>query len=204
MAEDDDRTRRLVAFKEKLEKRVERLDSDLKEAQAMLETVNSMLLEKGFKRAEMPKQPAPPAAKTPSDETPSTRQPEQSMLQPTPEVESVVELKTVSGEVLANVYVDEDSMRVVLAEGKDFDVNMPPFGQFLIERVLMKMQERDNELARTGQLEPERIFSYNIVRDGDVVREISIRNVDADRLRELKSSIRWTLEKMHEKMKGST
>jgi hypothetical protein len=204
MAEDTGRTKRLVAFQEKLEKRVERLDSDLKEAQAMLETVNSMLLEKGFKRAEMPKQPTRAAAKPLSEETPATPAPEPTMSQPPPEVESVVELKTVSGEVLANVYVDGDSMRVVAAEGKDFDVNMPPFGQFLIERVLMKMQERDNELARAGQLEPDRIFSYNIVRDGDVVREISIKNVDADRLRELKSSIRWTLEKMHEKMKGST
>jgi len=29
-----------------------------------------------------------------------------------------------------------------------------------------------------------------------------IRNVDDDRLRELRSSIRWTLEKMFEKMKN--
>ena len=202
MAEDADRTKRLVAFKEKLEKRVERLDSDLKEAQTMLETVNLMLLEKGFRRAEMPKQPTPVAAKPPSEETPATPTPEPTMPQPPSEAESVVELKTVSGEILANVHVDGDSMRVIPEEGKDFDVNMPPFGQFLIERVLMKMQERDNEMARAGQLEPDRIFSYNIVRDGDVVREISIRNVDADRLRELKSSIRWTLEKMYEKMRG--
>jgi len=202
MAEDADRTKRLVAFKEKLEKRVERLDSDLKEAQTMLETVNLMLLEKGFRRAEMPKQPTSVAAKPPSEETPATPMPEPTMPQPPSEAESVVELKTVSGEILANVHVDGDSMRVIPEEGKDFDVNMPPFGQFLIERVLMKMQERDNEMARAGQLEPDRIFSYNVVRDGDVVREISIRNVDADRLRELKSSIRWTLEKMYEKMRG--
>jgi hypothetical protein len=62
------------------------------------------------------------------------------------------------------------------------------------------MQEKDNELARTGQLTPNKIFSYNIIQDGDIVREITIRNVDAERLRELKSSIRWTLEKMYEKM----
>jgi hypothetical protein len=64
------------------------------------------------------------------------------------------------------------------------------------------MQERDNELVRTGQLGADRIFSYNIVREGDVIREIVIRNVDADRLRELKSSMRWTLEKMYEKMRS--
>jgi hypothetical protein len=64
------------------------------------------------------------------------------------------------------------------------------------------MQEKDNELVRMGQLTPDRMFAYNIVREGDSLREIVIKNVDEERLRELKSSIRWTLEKMYEKMKG--
>jgi len=81
-------------------------------------------------------------------------------------------------------------------------VNTPPFNNFLIERVLAKMQEKDSELVRMGQLTPDKMFAYNIVREGDLLREIVIKNVDEERLRELKSSIRWTLEKMYEKMKG--
>ena len=64
------------------------------------------------------------------------------------------------------------------------------------------MQEKDKELARAGQLAPDKIFSYNVVREGDIIREIQIKNVDKERLRELKSSVRWTLEKMYEKMKA--
>jgi hypothetical protein len=52
------------------------------------------------------------------------------------------------------------------------------------------------------QLTPDKMFAYNITREGDSLREIIIKNVDEERLRELKSSIRWTLEKMYEKMKG--
>jgi hypothetical protein len=63
------------------------------------------------------------------------------------------------------------------------------------------MQEKDKKLAESGQLTPDKIFLYNIVTEGDVIREIQIKNVDKERLRELKSSIRWTLEKMYEKMK---
>jgi hypothetical protein len=63
------------------------------------------------------------------------------------------------------------------------------------------MQERDSELARAGQLSPDKILCYNIVREGDIIREIDIKNTDPERLKELKSSIRWTLEKMYEKMK---
>jgi hypothetical protein len=118
------------------------------------------------------------------------------------EPESATPLKTVAGELLATIFTSENSLRVVPAEDKTFDINTPPFAQFLVERVLTKMQERDNELVRTGQLGPDKIFSYSIVQEGDVIREIVIRNVDADRLRELKSSIRWTLEKMYEKMRS--
>ena len=63
------------------------------------------------------------------------------------------------------------------------------------------MQDKDAELIRMKQLTPEKMFSYNIIREGDLIREIVIHNVDEDRFKELKSSIRWTLEKMNEKMK---
>ena len=45
------------------------------------------------------------------------------------------------------------------------------------------------------------MFSYNIVREGELIREIIIKNADEERLKELKSSVRWTFEKMYEKMK---
>ena len=46
---------------------------------------------------------------------------------------------------------------------------------------------------------PDKMFAYNIVSEGDLLREIILKNVDEERLKELKSSIRWTLEKMYEK-----
>ncbi len=65
---------------------------------------------------------------------------------------------------------------------------------------MAKMQEKDREAANTGEITPDRVLSYNITRDGDLIREITIRNTMPERSRELKSTIRWTLEKMYEKM----
>jgi hypothetical protein len=90
----------------------------------------------------------------------------------------------------------------VLTEEKAFNINTPPFNQFLIQRVLLKMQERDSELVRAGQLDPERILCFDIIREGDMVKELVIKNIDSERIRELSSSIRWTLEKMSEKTRG--
>jgi len=62
------------------------------------------------------------------------------------------------------------------------------------------MQEKDMDLVRRGELSQDKVFTYNIVRQGDLIREIVIKNVDEERIRELKSSIRWTFDKMFEKM----
>jgi hypothetical protein len=92
-------------------------------------------------------------------------------------------------------------VHVVPAGDKRFDINTPPFTQFLIERVLLKMQGKDDELSATGKINPDHVFSYDVTQENNILREIVIRNIDSDRLKELKSSIRWTLEKMYEKMK---
>ncbi len=197
MSQEAEKIKKLIAFKKKLEKKVEKLESELDELRLMVEVVDSILLEKGFKRAEIAKEPAAIEA---------LPQGEEAIVQPSPEAEAeyenVIPLKTAEGELLANLYVSEDSLRVVPAEDKNFNTNTPPFTQFLVERVLSKMQEKDNKLARVGEITQDKIFSYNIVREGDMVQEIHIRNFDADRLRELKSSMRWTLEKMYEKMRS--
>jgi hypothetical protein len=194
MSQDSEKLKALVNFKKKLEKRIEELDAEMKEATATLEAVNSVLLEKGFKRGDMKE------VKAPEEEAPPEVEVAVKEGKPA-EPESVIPLKTMDDEPLAIIYVDKEALHVLPDESKNFSVDTPPFNPFLVERVLAKMQKKDTELVRTGQLTPDKMFAYNIVREGDLIREIVIRNVDEDRLRELKSSIRWTLEKMYEKTK---
>jgi hypothetical protein len=192
---DSEKMKALVAFKEKLEKRIGELNAELDEASVTLDTVNSILLEKGFKRGDIKEVTQAPKEVPPSaEERVAARVPQ--------EPETVIPLRTLNEEPLAIIYVDKDSLHVLPDESKSFSVNTPPFSHFLVERILAKMQEKDNELVRMGQLTPDKMFAYNIVREGDLIREIVIRNVDEERLKELKSSIRWTLEKMYEKIKS--
>jgi hypothetical protein len=183
--DDAEKLKKLAEFRQRLEKRIEETSAELEELLSLLEFTDSVLLEKGFKRAEAAKPAPEPVAK--------------SVAPPVVEYESVVPLKTVTGDLLANLYSGKESLRVVLAENKKFNVNTPPFVQFLVERVFVKMQDKDRQAVASGELEPERMFSFKIVQDGDLLREIVVDNISEDRLRELKSSIRWTLEKMYEK-----
>jgi hypothetical protein len=202
LAQDSEKMKSMMAFKKRLEEQLEKLTAETKEVQAALDTVNTILLEKGFKRGdikEVPEAPIPKEVILPKQE-PETPKP---AAQHTPEPESVIPLKTMTDEPLALIYFDKQSIHVLPDESKHFSVNTPPFGNFLVERVFVKMQEKDTELVKMGQLTTDKMFSYNIVREGDLIREIIIKNVDDERLKELKSSIRWTFEKMYEKMKGA-
>lgn len=198
----EDKIRKMAELRILLEKRLKEMQTELDGLRALLDFVNTALVEKGFKRAEIAK-PAPP----PEEEKLLPPAPPSAEVEVAPppvlEHEQAVPIKTAIGDLLANLYIDKDSLRVVLAEDKQFTVDTPPFMAFLVERVLAKMQEKDREAAGTGEIAPDKILSYSIVRDGDFLREITIRNVGDDRVRELKSTIRWTLEKMYEKMKAS-
>lgn len=207
MSQDSERMKSMVALKQRLEKRISRLDLETKELQATLDTVNTILLEKGFKRVsikevEVNAREAPKEImEQPKDASILHKETKQTTYQGG-EPENVIPLKNMNDESLALIYIEKDSIHILPDESKHFSVNTPPFGNFLVERVLTKMQDKDSELVRLKQLTPDRMFSYSIVREGDLIREIVIRNADEERFKELKSSIRWTLEKMYEKMKG--
>lgn len=213
MSQDPEKMKSLIAFKKRLEDKLEALAVETKETQAALDVLNGILLEKGFKRGDLKEVPPPnlpkevvipkqePEYNIPIDTKPAPAPvPAQAPAQPQ-DRDNVIPLKTMNEEPLALIYFDKTSVHILPDESKHFSVNTPPFTNFLVEKVLAKMKEKDAELVRNRQLTADKAFSYDIVKEEDLLREIIIRNVDDERLKELKSSIRWTLEKMHEKMK---
>jgi hypothetical protein len=205
----------LIAFRKRLEEQLEKLTAETKEVQASLDMVNAILLEKGLKRSDVKETPESPVSEEvvlpkPEPEAPKIviqHVPETTKtaaVQHVAEQESVIPLKTMADEPLALIILDKQgNMHVLPDESKNFSVNTLPFSNFLLEKVFAKMQEKDSELVRANQLPADKVFSYNLVKEGDLIREITIQNVDDERLKELKSSIRWTFEKMYEKMKGA-
>ena len=203
MAQDSEKLKSMIALKKRLEDQLEKLEAETKEVQDTLDTVNQILLEKGFKRGDIKEVTA--QTTIPKEVVLPKHEPEPPKTAPAnqhTEPESVIPLKTMTDEPLALIYFEKQSIHVLPDETKKFSVNTAPFTTFLVEKVFAKMQEKDKELVRLGQLSTDKMFSYNIVREGDLIREIIIKNADDERLKELKSSIRWTFEKMYEKIKS--
>jgi len=182
--------RKLAEFRTRLKRRIMEAEADLESLRILLEFIDKTLLEKGFKKAEILRQ-KPKKTRTRA----VSPQIDASMMTP---------LKTSAGEILANLAISESTMRVIVADDKTLNTQTPPFKQFLIERVLEKMKEKDSEAVSRGEIPPGKTFSYELILEDDNIREIKVRNCTLERVRELKSSIRWTLEKMYEKTETNT
>ncbi|MEM2027245.1 MAG: hypothetical protein QW341_02710 [Candidatus Bathyarchaeia archaeon] len=187
---EEERLKKIAELREFLEERIRSLEMEIEGLRLVLEFVNTLLLEKSFKRAE---EIVPPKA---AETAPVTAPPIR-------EGARVIPLKTSTGEILANIYIENRNLHVIPEADKKFYTDTPPFEAFLIDKVLSRMRDVDQEAVKRGELIPEEALSFEVKTEGNLIREIIIRNITPQRERELRSAIRWTLEKMYEKTKGT-
>lgn len=181
---DEEVVKKLIDLRSYLEKRIQELEEESEKLRSLFKIVDEVIATRSFRMAETipitQSKPAPPV-----------------------EQREGIPLKTSSGILLANMYTSDSEVRVVPAEGLAFNVNTPPFQAFLISRILEPMMARDNEAVQSGEITPDRTLSYEVVREGDAIKEIMVKNYgDERRLREIRTASRWTFEKMYEKTYG--
>ena len=177
---DEEIMKNLMDLRGYLEKRIQELDEESERLRALFKIVDEVIVSKSFRTAGVI--------------TVEKSQPASTKIEGVP-------LKTASGILLANMYIDESNVSILPAEGLTFPVNTPPFQAFLISRVLEPMKARDLEDVQKGQIMPEDVLVYEITREGENIKEVIIKNCsDEKRLREIRTSSRWTFEKMYEKL----
>lgn len=176
-------TKKLAELKSYLEKRVADLEAETRTLKSFLETVDGLLAEKSYRKLELPiTAAAPPVIET---------NPPQS-------------IRTISGVHLANIFVEGHDMRVVPSSEMRFDANAPPLRSFLIGKVLEPLHVKDEESTRKQELTPDEVLSYEVDKEGPMLKEIHVRNYgDERRLNELKNAVRWTFRRMYEKTIGT-
>ncbi|MBC7120162.1 MAG: hypothetical protein H5T33_01075 [Candidatus Methanosuratus sp.] len=150
-----------------------------------------------------PYAPATAAATPPSGEVAVKPQPTSAPGQETGEEEQQFPIKSKTSDDLGTIFVGRSWVRIVPAPNLHLNVRTPPFQTFFVDRVLGEMRRKDEMAVDAGSKDPMSIIEHSLILDGEIIREIRINNLDDDsRLREIRSSIRWTFERMLEKTKG--
>lgn len=176
-------TRRLAELRRSLQERIGTLENELDDLRTLLALLDQRLARVSFKKASI--------AETPEESA-----------QVEFEYERVVPLKTADGVLLAEMQIGSDDLRVVPADEIKLARDIPPFESFMVKRIFEEMIKSDEEDEKKNELSPDTRFAYEVKESEDgTIEEIRIKNYKTDRrLRELRTSIRWTLEKMHEKV----
>lgn len=205
-------TKNLAELKKDLEERISKAERELNLLKLSLKVVNEALTAVSFQPAskliehaepEAPKAiPEQKVAATPRITTEA--KPFKEVSPPAPASAPVAEqpfpIKSKTGEDLGTMYIGKNYVRIVPRSDLVFSVRTPPFQSFFIDRVIGEMRRKDEIAADAGAKDPSSMIEYDIKLDGDNIKEIMVRNLDEDaRVRELRSSIRWTLERMLEK-----
>ncbi|HDI46944.1 MAG TPA: hypothetical protein ENF82_03980 [Candidatus Methanomethylia archaeon] len=191
----------LAELKKELEERLAKLEKEMEHVKLLLKLTDAALAARSFK----PASKLVEAAEGEAEAAPSAVEAAPSSLPtPTPPVsEALQEIplrSSQTGELLARMFVGRDFVRIVPADDKSFSIKVPPFNTFFVERILAEMRRKDEEQMLAGLKDEDEVLYFEVRTDGDIIKEIFIGNIkDRNRVREIRSALRWTLERMLEK-----
>lgn len=185
----EDLAKSLADLKKYLEDKLSTLTIEVEHLKLLLKLVDEALAKVSFKPAstlEVAKEAVQPASAQPKGL----------------ETETLIMASSRMGNrLLGKMYMGEGYLRIVPAQDLELNINIPPFRQFLIEKVLEEMRRKDREAVERGEIKESEAMDYEIKTKGDILTEIFLKNlVDERRMRELKNAVRWTFERMLEKI----
>jgi hypothetical protein len=185
----EDETKKLLEFREKIERKIIELETEINDLQKALEEIDNVIVKSGFRTF------------TTADTLAKKIPPMDSSAVSSSEQDDLMNLTSKDGTILGNIDVEKGQIEFTPSEIFGFTTDIPPFQSFFIERVLENMRKTDQERATNGEIDPSEILEYKIMDDEGKIKTINITNYRGERrLREINSSLRWTLDKMYEKL----
>ncbi|MBN1682186.1 hypothetical protein JW865_01370 [Candidatus Bathyarchaeota archaeon] len=180
----EDEIRKLLKFRNDLEILKNKLTIELEDTKNALMQIDKIIVLQGFK------QPKPLQEIQKVQKTIIEKDTEGSSIQ------------AKDGTILGSLIIDEKNLLFIPRSEFQFNINLPPYQSFLVERVLDNMKNTDQQKALEGEMEIDSVLNYSVELEGEVIKSISITNYGGDRrLREIQSSIRWSFDKMYDKLK---
>jgi hypothetical protein len=189
---ENERVKRLAEAKSYIQKRIDELESEVELLKLILSVIDTALSRESFtKAAELPREAPREAPQAPPAEADLGAQ------------VSEAAVTSRDGRELARLVVYEKGL--VIKPLMDLPVDSPPLRSFFIAKVLEGYKRKDEELVRAGEIPEDEAFDYEVAEEGGLVKEIIVRNYrERRRLDEIRSALRWTLNRVLERMGGAS
>lgn len=180
--------KRLLDYRETLSIRVQELEQEVSDLYKAIEVIDKSVVSHGFRTLGSPSTGLPASSQTAEA---STESPDEG-----------ISITAKDGTVLGKMVVEGRNLVFIPESIFNFTTDIPPFKSFLLDRVLGNMNGTDKERAGNGEMELEDILEFQVADDEGVLKSIFITNYGGERrLREINSSLRWTFDKMFDKIR---
>jgi hypothetical protein len=204
-------TKKILKFRESMEQRVQELQAEIHDLQKAMEELDKLIVNTGFRTfttedSQQSEEKTEDVTKPVSKDViePVTEDATKNVTEVVEEVESEEEQISITskdGTVLGTMNVQDHTIIFTPSTSFDFNLDIPPLQSFLIERVLDNMRKTDQERSTNGELDPGEILEYKVQEEDGKLTQLSIHNYGGERrLREINSSLRWTFDKMYDKI----
>ena len=107
--------------------------------------------------------------------------------------------KSSDGTTIANAFVTNDEVSIILEDNVTLDPDTPPLKTFFVDRIIGEMKEKDIKQVESGVIKKDDIINCVINDNGNRIREIIIKNYrQEERVDEIINTATWSLTRMIE------
>jgi len=107
--------------------------------------------------------------------------------------------KNSDGTIIANAFVSDDKVSIILEENVTLSPETPPLKTFFIERIIGEMKKKDGQEVQSGKIGRDDVIDCIINNNGSAIREIIIKNYrQKERVDEIINTATWSLTRMIE------
>ena len=176
----DEEIRNILELKEEITEKIARCQEEIEKLERNLSTVDTMLKQSSFTKASE-------IISNSSD----TKKEENRI--------SIPITKNSDGTIIANAFVSDDKVSIILEENVTLSSETPPLKTFFIERIIGEMKKKDGQEVQSGKIRKDDVIDCIINNNGSMIREIIIRNYrQKERVDEIINTATWSLTRMME------
>jgi len=107
--------------------------------------------------------------------------------------------KSSDGTIIANAFVTNDEVSIVLEDNVILDSKTPPLKTFFVDRIIGEMKKNDIRQVEDGKIKNHEVIDCIINDNGSKIREIVIKNYrEKERVDEIINTATWSLTRMIE------
>jgi len=174
----EEQIRGLVELKDELAGKIRKCDEEIEKLQRNISVLDSILKQSSFTKASELTRNAPKAIK---------------------QERKIAITKSSDGTTIANAFVTNDEVSIILEDNVTLDPETPPLKTFFVDRIIGEMKKKDIEQVESGVIKKDDIINCVINDNGGRIREIIIKNYrQEERVDEIINTATWSLTRMTE------